>query len=80
MRRLRGRGPEGAGHACPRDGVGMGSWEMQDDPADRAHDLHPDRDQRSPQARHLSAAERSPVGAELELLEEDEGGGGQRHA
>ena len=55
----------------------MGSREMQDDPTDGAHDLHPDRDQRLPQPRDLRAAERGPVGAQLQLLPEDERGRGQ---
>ena len=52
----------------------MGSREVQDDPADRADDVDPDRDQRLSQARDLGAAERGPIGAELDLLEEHEGG------
>ena len=47
---------------------------MQDDPADRPHDLHPDRDQRLPQPRDLRPAERGPVRMELQFLEEDERG------
>jgi hypothetical protein len=53
---------------------------MQDDPANRAHDLHADRDQRLPQARDLGAPERRPIGAPLQLLVEDEGRGRQRDA
>ena len=45
---LRGRGAERARQPRPGDGVGMGPREMQHDPADGAHDLHPDRDQRLP--------------------------------
>src|SRR4051812_27943513 len=77
---LRGRRAEGAREACPRHGVGMGSGEMQDDPADRAHDLYAKRDERLPEARHLRPAKRGPVGAELQFLAEDEGRGGQRDA
>ena len=55
----------------------MGSRKVQDDPTDGAHDLHPDRDQRLAQPRDLRATERGPVRAELQLLEQDEGGGGQ---
>ena len=50
----------------------MGSREMQDDPADGAHDLHADRDQRLPEPRDLRPAERGPVRAELQLLKQDE--------
>jgi len=46
---------------------------MQDDPADRAHDLHPDGDQRLPQPRDLCATKGSPVSAQLQLLPQDEG-------
>ena len=70
--RLGGRRAEVAREAPPRDGVGMGPREMQDDPADGAHDLHADRDQRLPQARDLRTAERSPVHTELQFLKQDE--------
>ena len=53
---------------------------MQDDPADGAHDLHADRDQGLPQPRDLGAAERGPVGAELQLLTQDERRGRQGDA
>jgi hypothetical protein len=46
--RLCGHGAEGARQALPQDGVGMGPREMQDDPADRTHDLHADGDERLP--------------------------------
>ena len=61
--RLRGSRAQRARETRPGDRVGMGSREMQDDPADGAHDLHADRDQRLPQARDLCTAERGPVGA-----------------
>jgi len=77
---LRGRGAERPRDAGPRDDVGMGSREMQDDPTDRADDVDADRDQRLPQPRDLRTAERGPVGAKLQLLEEDEGRGRQRDA
>jgi len=48
----------------------MRPWEMQDDAADGADDLHADRDERLPQPRHLRPAKRGPVGAELDLLKE----------
>jgi hypothetical protein len=64
----------------PRGGVGMGSREMQDEAADRAHDLHADRDEGLPEPGGLGAAERGPVRAELQLLKQDERRGRQRDA
>ena len=80
VRGLRGHRAECARETRPGGGVGMGSREMQDDPADGAHDLHADRDQRLPQPRDLRAAERGAVRAELQLLKQDEGRGRQRDA
>ena len=77
---LRGHGAERARETRPGGGVGMGSREMQDDPADGAHDLHADRDQGLPQPRDLRAAERGAVRAELQLLKQDERRGRQRDA
>ena len=53
---------------------------MQDDAADGAHDLHADRDQGLPEPRDLRAAERGAVGAQLQLLTQDEGRRRQRDA
>ena len=53
---------------------------MQDDAADGAYDLHADRDQGLAEPWDLRTAERGPVGAQLQLLTEDEGCGGQREA
>ncbi len=73
---LRGYRAERARETRPRGGVGMGTREMQDDSADGAHDLHPDRDQGLPEPRHLRAAEGGPVRADLQLLKQDECCGG----
>ena len=53
---------------------------MQDAPADGAHDVHPDRDQRLAQPRDLRAVERGPVGTQLQLLPQDKRRGGQGDA
>ena len=45
-----------------------------------AHDLDADRDQRLPEPGHLRARERGAVGAELQFLEEDIRGRGERDA
>ena len=58
----------------------MGARELQDDPTDGADDVDADRDQRLPQPRDLGAAERGPVGVQLQLLAEHEGRGRQRDA
>ena len=50
---------------------------MQDDPADGAHHLHPDRDQGLPESRDLGPAERGAVRAELQFLTQDKRRRGQ---
>ena len=53
---------------------------VQDNPAHRPHDVDADRQQRVAHPRDLRAGERGAVGAQLELLHQHIGGGGQGHA
>jgi hypothetical protein len=53
---------------------------VQDDPPYRPHDVDADRQQRLAQARNLRARECGAVGPQLDLLEQDIGGGGHGDA
>ena len=58
----------------------MGRGEMQDASTHGAHDPDTDRDQRLPEPGHLRARERGAVDTELQVLEEDIRGRGERDA
>ena len=64
----------------PDLGFRMGSRKVQNDPPHRSHDVDANRQQRLAQARDLRARERGAIGAPLELLQQDIGGGAQEHA